>query len=805
MNHLRYDILSCNQCQGIKIPRTAVRLTESSTNPVPGEAYGYSYMFVGEAPGANEDAEGRPFVGKSGQYLKRRLIPLMGICINDCYFSNTVRCHPAGNRTPFASEIKACIPFLYREIELVRPKVIFTVGVTATRALVGVSLKMGHAKMFKRVIGGREYSIIPLYHPAAVDRSIPKTTLENDYRRAGSLLASNISCPDESGFRLVDSTDAMRELKMRLEKARMFSLDIETRSRMGADVITSELVGISVAIPEEARISSWYLPLADYADKLVSPDNLGYSSWNEVWSDIECVLLHKARTSRIYIHNAKFEMAVLNRIKFLDVYDTMLAAYVLGEEMLGLKEIVHRKYGVVMTRLEDLIDTRNQVITDAPLGVVWKYGCADAEFCLRLGQDFEIEIQRRGQNEILNKMFKLLPWVVESEVEGIKIDEDKRRELDTYFKGRLKKLEAEIYAIAGKEFNLNSVEQLSQVLFGEQGLTPTVFMKSKGIPATNRAALKVHSGNRLVDKVLEHSSISTIYSTFVKTLPRKLHPVTHRLHPSVNQTSTATMRLSYSRWNGQNLPVRTPESRRVREMIYAPPGSVIVSIDLSQIEMRYAAHISEDQRMIEVLTSGRNFHKETCRGIYHIDEDDADWESKYKLSKNGNFELLYGGGPHKLAEMLDIDLKTAEEFHAAHRELYGGFHRWCNEQTIKVKRLGYAETLFGFRRYIPEIQSENPILRLRGERLAINTPIQGSAAGHILSAMIEILQEMQRVQCKSRLILQVHDELVFISPKSELDWLVKMGTGYMESVVKLKVPTPCDVEVGPNWGELSKY
>ena len=252
--------------------------------------------------------------------------------------------------------------------------------------------------------------------------------------------------------------------------------------------------------------------------------------------------------------------------------------------------------------------------------------------------------------------------------------------------------------------------------------------------------------------------------------------------------------------------MRMTEAKRVREVIIADEvGWWIIAVDQSQIELRWAAHLSEDAWMIDVFRSGRSIHKETCQEIYGITEEDKDWDGKYKNSKNGNFARLYGAGKFKLSETLHISVNEAEHFLKRHESLMQGFARWVESMHKLARKQGYVETHLGFRRYLPNIRGKNSVMRSRDERLSINVPIQGSSANHIQLAMIAIYKEMKRKKMASRMMIQVHDELIFSAPEEEVVEIAGIAVKHFESAIKLSVPTPAEVEVGVSWGELVSF
>jgi uracil-DNA glycosylase family 4 len=401
----------------VKLREGAVSLVESSENPVPGNGKpGATYMWIGESPGEDEDKGGEPFIGRSGKYLKRRLIPrISGIDINDCWFTNLVKCHPENNRDPYASEIKACSSWLDAEIQLVQPKVILAVGKFASQYIADVSLRDGHGQVFS----WNGIPVIPLYHPAGVNRAITRKKLEEDYRVIRERVASatnggSLVEPSRQNYSLIDTGPKLAALITLLEERDTFALDIETNESEYArtrgtkgkgvpDPITNELAGIAISIEDEVegsiQYSSFYIPLSYHPDSDTGPDAYGRIDEDLGWEDtrmLVCRSLRRViRSSRIVMHNAKFEMESLDKYElyFKDVWCTLLGAYAIGEETMGLKGIVRRRFDVTMNELSEMIDLKREVIADAPLAKVFPYACADAEFCFRLMRLEEKELQ----------------------------------------------------------------------------------------------------------------------------------------------------------------------------------------------------------------------------------------------------------------------------------------------------------------------------------------------------------------------------------------------------------------------------
>lgn len=844
LKELELSILSCTNCGDVttthlksgevrtkplvEIPKGAVSLVDSSKNPVPGHSMSddIDYLWIGESPGENEDIKGEPFVGVSGKYLKQKLIARIAkLPLERCRFTNMVKCHPVGNRDPYKAEVNACWPWLETEINLTRPKVIFLLGAVATKAFLGETITRTHGQVYE----WNGYPVMALYHPAAVNRAITRKALEKDYAEITEKLAANLDSdglrrPASTRITLIDDDKKLEHLLKQLEGVNEFGFDIETdesedarkrstSSKAVVDPLTNTLDGISIALKVDEQIQSYYIPTVGHKRSGVrSRDFYGLDSWDDVRAIVCRLLTPHILRCEVFIHNAKFEMASLEKygLKFRKVFCTYLAAYILREQQLGLKNIVKSNFGISMHELSEFVNLKTNVVSDAPLAQVFPYACADAEYCYKYGLLAKEKIKEQGSEEAYRIRLGLLPWVVREELQGIEIDEDKRLELDEYFTEKIEEVSEEIQDLVGYDFNLNSNKQMSEALFDELGLPRTKLLPS-GYYSTDKEELaKIAGEHDVVPLVSKRNSFTTIKNTFIDGPPRYQHPETYKLHSSVNLAGTETTRFSYSGPYGpnwQNIPVKLAETRRIREFLVADEvGYVIVAIDQSQIELRWAAHLSKDPWMLEVFRdTNRNIHTETCQYIYKIEKEHPDWIERYKSAKNGNFCRLFDGKPPKLAETLQCSLSIAKEFYELHLELMAGFAKWTVEQKKACRKLGYAETWTGFKRMIPEIQSNNSVMRSRGERVALNLPIQGGAAQHIQAAMVLIDRELERRRVAARMLIQVHDELVFSALVEDVPLLVEIATKHMEGVIELEVPTPVEVKVGPSWGELVPY
>jgi DNA polymerase-1 len=397
---------------------------------------------------------------------------------------------------------------------------------------------------------------------------------------------------------------------------------------------------------------------------------------------------------------------------------------------------------------------------------------------------------------------KLLPVLMDMEMTGVKIDVGFFQKMSTRFTGQIKKIEREIFDEAGMEFNINSSQQLGEVLFEKLQLPVQKKTAKTKRYSTDVKVLKKLCAfpNKMPRLILRYRSLSKLKSTYLDTLIKMVDPSTGRIHTSYNQTVAATGRLSSSDPNLQNIPIRGEEGREIRKGFVAEKGHYLVSADYSQVELRVFAHYSKDQAFIDAFKRDEDIHSRTASEILPTKRGTVTSEMR-RIAKAINFGIIYGMGPLKLSEELGIELKTAREYITAYYERYQGVVRYKEQMIDNARKKGYVTTLFNRRRYLPDIQHSNSRIRSEAERMAINTPIQGTAADLIKKAMIHIHRWLTRNDLKTRMLLQVHDELVFEVPEEELDVVMPMVREEMEGIYPLRVPLKVDINKGRNWDE----
>ena len=424
-----------------------------------------------------------------------------------------------------------------------------------------------------------------------------------------------------------------------------------------------------------------------------------------------------------------------------------------------------------------------------------------ADFLLRLTPVLRAEVDKQGLAELYEKIdLPLAPVLARMEAAGIGVDSSELERISVKAQEEIVAIEKSIYELAGFEFNVKSTQQLAEVLFDKLNLQPPRRSRTKVRSTAAEVLEELALVHELPKKILEHRELAKVKSTYADALPRLIHPATGRLHTQLCQTGTATGRLSSSNPNLQNIPVRTALGREIRAAFVAPPGSVLLSADYSQIELRILAHLSEDAVLTKAFRNGEDIHSRTAQEVFGVGPM-AQTPEHRRVAKVINFGVIYGLSAFGLAQQLGIDTKEAAKFITAYFERYSGVKSYLDAQIAEVRKAGFTRTLFGRTRQIPEINSPQPNLRSFAERTAMNTPMQGAAADLIKLAMIELDRRLEG-EFESRMILQVHDELLFEAPKKELPRLTKLVKEVMEGVHKLRVPLVVDTKAGPNWRDM---
>jgi DNA polymerase-1 len=639
------------------------------------------------------------------------------------------------------------------------------------------------------------------------DDELADLLIELEFHQILKELSLDMSGPGtEVSYVTVDG-DSLTEMIDTLSRSSGFVLDTETTS---LDAIDASLVGISFSTGEG---KAWYLPIAidhgerssGFLEELDGGRDCRGMKLDEVRSAIGDLLSDE--TIQKIGHNIKYDLLVLDSHSLPvkgPIFDTMIASYLLDPERrshsldnLALEFCRHR-----MIPYEDLFieGDRERDITRVPLDKLAEYSCEDADYTMRLKTIFEKELTESRLMRLFEDIEMPLCRVLKSmELEGISIDVEKLDKLSGEAALEMGRLTSEIHALAGEQFNINSGKQLQRILFEKLGLQPIRRTKT-GFSTDMEVLAELAPEHEIAHLVLEYRQLAKLASTYFKALPKLVNPRTGRIHTSFNQTVTATGRLSSSEPNLQNIPIRTELGRRVRSAFIPRKDWLLLDADYSQIELRIMAHLSGDDALRDAFHEGADIHSRTAARIYGVEEALVTKEMR-SLAKTINFGVIYGMGARGLSRQLAIELDEAKRFIDEYFETYPGVKEYIERSKELARERGYAETLLGRRRMLPEIGSGDGRARSFSERIAINMPIQGTAADMIKVAMVDIYERIDAEGFESRMILQVHDELVFEVPSRELERVRSMVSECMESAVELDVPVRVDMGTGANWLE----
>lgn len=599
--------------------------------------------------------------------------------------------------------------------------------------------------------------------------------------------------PPQTDYHIVNTTSALDKLLNRLSAAKSFAFDLETTS---LKAMSAEMVGISLSpAPGEAYYIpvghvGWgqveQLPLKQVIDRLRSP-------------------LEDATLAKL-AHNGKYDMTVLaeygvtvNNLSF----DTMIAAYLLSEKSLGLKALAFSKLGIEMTAITALIGSGAKQISMSLVEVnqAADYSCADADITGQLTELLKAELYQQGLWQLFSEVeMPLVPVLLHMERNGVALDTDRLRQMSRRLGEQLLKLEAEIYNSVGHHFNINSPQQLSSVLFQELNL-PSARKTKRGY-STGASVLEGLRGvHPIIEFILEYRQLAKLKSTYIDALPSLINPKTSRVHTSFNQTRTSTGRLSSSEPNLQNIPVRGELGKEVRQAFIAPTGTLLMAGDYSQIDLRALAHLSQDTSLLSAFHNDEDIHSVTAAQLFGVDTTQVTPDMR-RLAKTVNFGVIYGMSEYGLERATELSREEAARFIADYFEKYPGVKQYLESTKEQARETGYVQTLLGRRRSILEIGSSNRQVREAAERMAINMPVQGTSADIIKVAMINLYREMNQRQLKSKMVLQVHDELIFEVPEEELELMRQLVPQIMSTALELSVPLKVDIKSGNNWGEM---
>ena len=592
-------------------------------------------------------------------------------------------------------------------------------------------------------------------------------------------------------YHLADTKEKRAELISLLSGQNSFCFDTETT---GIDTNISELVGISFAIaPHEA----WYVPL---------PEN--YHEALTIISEFK-VVLEDERIGKTG-QNMKFDISIL---RWYDIqvkgrfFDTMLAHYLIQPDMRHNMDFLSETYlNYKPVSIETLIGKKGRgqlSMRSVDLGAIKEYAAEDADITLQLRSVFEPMLEKSGMHDLFREIeVPLIPVLASMETEGVKLDSNALNDYSAELEKEIDVLVRAIYSDAGATFNISSPKQLGEILFDKLNIVENPKQtRTKQYSTGEEILVKLVNKHPIISKILEYRSLTKLKSTYVDVLPTFVSPRDGRIHTSYNQAVAATGRLSSNNPNLQNIPIRTDKGREIRKA-FVPRNDqfILLSADYSQIELRIIAHISGDKAMIEDFRSGHDIHTATASKVYGISMDDVTKEMR-RNAKTVNFGIIYGISSFGLSERLNIPRKESSDIIHQYFVKYHGIKSYMENTILMARKNGYVETMMNRRRYIRDINSNNATVRGFAERNAINAPIQGSAADMIKLAMINIYKEFEKRDLRSKMILQVHDELVFDVHRSEIELVREIVPDKMQKAMPLDVPVEVEMNTGNNWLE----
>ena len=597
---------------------------------------------------------------------------------------------------------------------------------------------------------------------------------------------------------MVNTETALEQLIGELEAAQGLAIEIETTAEKAA---MADLVGIPIGIGiSPARGKAFYMPLGHQG--LNQPPQLPLT---QVTIRLKPIF-ENASIGKI-VYNGKNVMAVLAgcgvQLENLN-FDPMLAAYLLGEKSLGLKALAFNKLGIEIATPAGLTGPgkKQSSLSLLDANQIADYACASVDIVWSLKESLETELRTQGLWQLFTEVeMALVPVLVAMERDGILLDTDLLREMSLEQGQELLRLEKEIYGSVGHQFNINSPQQLGKVLFEELRLPQS--RRTKTGYSTEASVMEaLRDTHPIIELILKYRQLSKLKSTYVDALPALINRKTGRVHTNFNQTGTATGRLSSSDPNLQNIPIRTEMGNKIRKAIIAPTGTYLLSADYSQIDLRVLAHLSQDPGLIAAFAQDEDIHATTASKIFGIPRNEVTPEMR-RNAKTVNFGVIYGMSDYGLEQATNLSREEASQFIALYFEKYPRVKEYLEATKEQARKLGYVQTVMGRRRFLPEINSSNRMVSEAAERMAINAPVQGSSADIIKIAMINLHREMAKRNLKSKMLLQIHDELLFEVTEEEVGEVKSLVAELMSRAFELCVPVKIDIKLGKNWGEMA--
>lgn len=606
------------------------------------------------------------------------------------------------------------------------------------------------------------------------------------------VISSNLKTLEDLDYdyQLVDTEEKMDELCGKIFTFSAVSVDTETTS---TDAMRAELVGLSFSVEEN---KAFYVPVPAEREEALKIVN----KFKSVYESPDLLKIGQ---------NIKYDIIVLANygVKFNGpIFDTMIAHYVLQPELRHNMDYMAEVYLNYKTiHIDELIGPKGKGqknMRSLSPSDVYKYASEDADVTLKLKNIFDVELKKNGLYSLFEDIeMPLVPVLARMEMNGVRVDTESLAETSKQFSERMSAIEKEIHEMAGMDFNISSPKQVGEVLFDKLKIVDKAKKTKTGQYVTSEDVLQnLKSRHPIVEKILDYRGYKKLLSTYIDSLPQLINPKTGHIHTSYNQAVTSTGRLSSSDPNLQNIPIRDENGKEVRKAFIPDEGCEFFSADYSQIELRIMAHLSQDKNMIEAFTHGHDIHAATAAKIYKIPIEEVTSEQRRK-AKTANFGIIYGITVFGLAERMEVSRAEAKELIDGYFATYPKVREYMDKSIQMARERGYTETMFHRRCMLPDINSHNAVVRGYAERNAINTPIQGSAADIIKIAMVRIDRRMQAENMRSKMILQVHDELNFSVYPEEKERLQKLVIEEMESACTMSVPLIADCGWGKNWLE----
>ena len=656
-------------------------------------------------------------------------------------------------------------------------------------ALVALYEDLEFRTFLRRLTGDAPVAAAPSAEPDLFSQAIVTNTNADEETTLDfqENLSTLVDHPHE--YHLIESEEDAQELCRNLLTFSRVAFDTETTS---VDAMQAQLVGMSFAVEGG---TAWYVAVSRETDKAQS------------MVDIFRPFFESTTIEKVG-QNLKYDLLVLSHYDVEvagPLFDTMLAHYVVQPEQRHNMDLLAEKYLHYRTiPIETLIGsgrTQRNMAELEPKEIV-DYACEDADVTLRLYPILKEEMEKYEVTSVFTHIeMPLLPVLARMERNGVRLDTAALEETGRNFTERMQQLETDIYELAGHEFTITSPKQVGAVLFDELQISAKVKKTKTGQYSTSEEVLEsLRDKHPIVEKILQHRALKKLLSTYVEALPKLIHPQTGHIHTSFNQAVTATGRLSSSNPNLQNIPVRGEDGREIRRAFVPEEGEVFFSADYSQIELRIMAHLSEDEHMVADFNSGLDIHAATAARIFHKPVEEVDRDERRK-AKTANFGIIYGISAFGLSERMGVSRGEAKELIESYFSTYPKVREYMNESIERAKQTGYITTQFGRRRYLADINAGNATVRGYAERNAVNAPIQGTAADIIKLAMVAIDRRLREEKLQTRMILQVHDELNFSVPPTELEQVRHLVVEEMERAFQMRVPLVAECGEGTNWLE----